>query len=329
MQRNSPSDLSALICKPRAFEPEWSPPSLAFLAVFEFKDEKVKKRLCKFAGMYLIEKEYDVHAVFVENLDLENFRFDCQDLYLQIAWEESTNICQIWPSSQRVNFVDIRAGQMALAEWKIHPPIVELFEYGRTVVAEKTMEIEMETDSAIRINLKLERKWTSYVVQIFLVLSLISCSTLFSFMIDQQEDTPSRFSHATTMFLAAIAFQFVVSNMLPKLGYLTIADKFVLAWDFFIFFILLEIAILDSFPAREPYHVLFANFAIWLLINLVFIITTCFVSIPKERSKLKMDTDHHTFERKNRDIIVSSVNYEFRLKANEQTNLLGDLGRER
>ena len=71
------------------------------------------------------------------------------------------------------------------------------------------------------------------------------------------------------MFLTAIVLQFVVSNMLPKLGYLTIADKFVLSWDFFFIFFV-------------PWH------SFWYK-SLIFLNTICFVFIPVTISPPKVN----------------------------------------
>lgn len=54
------------------------------------------------------------------------------------------------------------------------------------------------------------------------------------------ENSPDRLTQSTTMFLTSIAYQFIVGNMLPKLNYRTIIDKYILGCNLFIVSIMLQ-----------------------------------------------------------------------------------------
>lgn len=86
--------------------------------------------------------------------------------------------------------------------------------------------------------------------QVFVVLGMISLCSLTSLMPDAASEIGTRLSTATTLFLTVIAFQFVVSSLLPKLPYLTITDYYVLFCLIFVSSILGEVGFITWFDSH-------------------------------------------------------------------------------
>jgi len=156
------------------------------------------------------------------------------------------------------------------------------------------------------VRLKVSRVWSPYVFQIFVVFALIWILSLVAFMSDPIDGTGSRIGQATTMVLTVVAFQFVISSLLPKLPYLTLADKYILVCTFFVSAILLQVGILswlishtgyckDDAPAnatcsirygvKEDNYVLLVNILIFILFHLLFFLYAKYVVFPREKMK--------------------------------------------
>ena len=202
---------------PGDFEPEWAPPQLSFPMLKESKgsDDVGALRLREVDCMVVYEQDTLVHAIFGEELELHSFPFDCQDLSIEIIWDIAATTCSIWPSQSEPHFVELEVSKMPISEWRIRPPIVE-FKHQPVKVIGKDMRATTEKRPVLHLRLKVERVWSAYVNQILVVLALITGSTLAAFVLPAH-DMGNRLGHVTTMFLTAIAFQFVVSTMLPKL----------------------------------------------------------------------------------------------------------------
>ena len=279
------------------FTPEWVPPQLDFPRAVDFKVLEVSKyQLRQFAGMMVVEFVTRVHAIFGEPLELHSFPFDCQDLSISILWKVDEAVCKVWPSPGAANFVVVEADKMALAEWVVHPPIAE-FSFQRVMGVSKQLRPVTERHPLLVLRLKVERVWTSYIYQIFLVMALICAAAGCAFTLPV-DDSGGRLGHVTTMFLTAIAFQFVVSSMLPKLNYLTIVDKYILGCNLFITAVLFQVSLISYLQAKSGFEIssevdaylLAANAAVFLLIHAALVIYVSFVAIRSEKLKLTKST---------------------------------------
>ena len=248
-----------------------------------------------FAGMMVIEQEVVVHAVFAERLELHAFPFDCQDLSIEVQWRMSEDEGKIWPMPAN-DFVEVEVNKMAISEWKLHPPVVEFSHVAKRTIDEN-LKLKSEEQPVLLIRLKVERIWISYIYQVFMVMSLICAATAGAFALPVEE-TGDRLAHVTTMFLTAVAFQFVVSTLLPKLNYLTVADKYILVCNFYITFVLLTVAGLAYAQSHHDLDtslfldsgLLIATACAWLFIHLGLFLYVRFETIPKEKKKLTMSS---------------------------------------
>lgn len=91
--------------------------------------------------------------------------------------------------------------------------------------------------SAVEITIHVSRDYGFYLWKIMLILTMICVVSWICFFLDNFGE---RINMSLTLFLSAIAFLYIVSDSLPKLGFLTTMDKMVLACFVNIFFTIIE-----------------------------------------------------------------------------------------
>jgi len=263
-------------------------------------------------NMYTILRETDIQGTFAEALELQSFPFDCQDLSMFMVWPEDKSHIRICPDWALSDFVQIKRQFMVLDDWELHPPVVEFTDQKNETVDDKSMGHKNELYPGLLIRLKVERVWRPYIFQIYLVMSVIWLCSLVAFMSDPINNSGDRISQATTMVLTVVAFQFLVSEMLPKLSYLTVTDVYMLGCTFFISSILIQVGLLTWVvshfytPCPETTNststctviydldtdnwVLGTNFFIYVVFHLVFVIYVYVFVLPSEKWKLNKCT---------------------------------------
>jgi len=88
----------------------------------------------------------------------------------------------------------------------------------------KDLQMVDEIHPVLLLRLKVSRIWLPYAYQIFLIMGLICACSLTSFSMEVG-DSGDRLAQATTMFLTAMAFQFVVSSMLVSTARATSKER--------------------------------------------------------------------------------------------------------
>jgi hypothetical protein len=155
-------------------------------------------------------------AKFKEYFPLQLFPFDHQELTLELGQEDS----RTWNKFDlTVCSVQFHSKALELPEWKMFEPMIK-----RNPIAHK----------ATTVTLQVKRKPTYFVnniVAIMMMLSLL-CLVVFAIPADELND---RVEVILTLFLTAVAFKLVISDSIPKVGYSTLIDNFVLGNMIFLF----------------------------------------------------------------------------------------------
>ena len=81
-------------------------------------------------------------------------------------------------------------------------------------------------------------------------------------------ELPDRTGTSVTLFLAAVAFNFVIGSSLPKISYNTRLDEYLLVSYLLITLSVLENVLAYQFYARIPNHQLALNFDKWSAVGL-------------------------------------------------------------
>jgi hypothetical protein len=171
--------------------------------------------------------EYDKGAGFVTvtyyysttvgvELQLGRFPFDRQLLHLRLQHrndEVSTNACFLPLKMDGYGSWCSLLGALS-SEWVLRKPFLRA--------------IEDKDANNVHYFIPVERKPSYFVTKIAVPIFFIVLSLSPAWAVDAAE-FGTRLSVASTMLLTAVAFQYIVSAFLPKTGYMTLMDKYVLA----------------------------------------------------------------------------------------------------
>ena len=89
------------------------------------------------------------------------------------------------------------------------------------------------------VKIQVKRKWKGIVYRLVAWLCILGIMSWSTFAV-HPEDIGDRLSYAITMALTIVAFQFIISNQLPQVNYLTMLDKYNLFTFVFVLFVTIE-----------------------------------------------------------------------------------------
>lgn len=159
-------------------------------------------------------------AFFKENLELQHFPVDVQDLTISISTERSIHEIEIIEDQSSLSSVNTQAFLDA-SEWN-------LYNHTESYRDKTTVEYARSTVHPIlHIQCRVARKIGYFVWNIIFIVFLIIGLTFASYSIEV--NSPDRLMCNVTLFLTAVAFKLVVKQSLPTISYLTYLDLYVLA----------------------------------------------------------------------------------------------------
>jgi len=165
-------------------------------------------------------------------MELHNFPFDRQCLDMRVALEtERYKALKDLPK-----WVDPSTGQIPLGRDDL--PLEVLYECRLSEKCEREYNLycpilDFDSDpQTIMFRNRVERKIRFYYFQVLIPVFLIVTSAFVCFSFDPQEHE-ARLAITVTIFLIIIAYQYVVTSMLPKSSYTTYLDKYVILSFFY------------------------------------------------------------------------------------------------
>uniref|UniRef100_K1Q655 Gamma-aminobutyric acid receptor subunit gamma-2 n=1 Tax=Magallana gigas TaxID=29159 RepID=K1Q655_MAGGI len=159
-------------------------------------------------------------AFFKENLELQHFPVDVQDLTISISTEKSIHEIEIIEDQSSLSSVNTQAFLDA-SEWN-------LYNHTESYRDKTTVEYARSTvHSILHIQCRVARKIGYFVWNIIFIVFLIIGLTFASYSIEV--DNGDRLAVNITLFLTAVTFKLVVKQSLPTISYLTYLDLYVLA----------------------------------------------------------------------------------------------------
>jgi len=159
---------------------------------------------------------------FTSPLDLEDFPFDTQVLEASVVMRGTA------PEELRFSVDDDtgRAERLSIADWKPGDTTVD---YSPLVVGQAGREV-----AQVNFKISAARNRAYYIQKIFLPLFLIVMMSWAVFWIDPGI-MPAQIGISTSAVLTLIAFLFSLGQLLPRLSYLTRADRFVMGATILVF----------------------------------------------------------------------------------------------
>ncbi len=156
-------------------------------------------------------------GTFASPLDLRRFPKDSQTIQIQLVSYGTNAEEVVLTESPEASFA--QAPDLSIPDWKTGPVRLEADEFepvpGRPAL------------SRITVKMDVERFVGYYVVQMLVPLILIVAMSGVSFWVNPQV-IQTRVSTCVTTVLTLIAYRFMISALMPRLSYLTLADYLLL-----------------------------------------------------------------------------------------------------
>ncbi|GAB1602453.1 cys-loop ligand-gated ion channel-like isoform X4, partial [Argonauta hians] len=169
---------------------------------------------------YIVEKRV-IKGTFMENLELNDFPFDVQDLTVTVASELPSYEVELIEDVDEHHVVN-RQSFVDEQEWHL---------YMHTETEKKELAIDQADAtvrrSALSVKCRAARRPGYFVWNIFMVTFLI-CSLAFTTFSVDKKYPQNRLQLSFTLVLTAVAFKSVVNQSLPRISYLTYMDKYLL-----------------------------------------------------------------------------------------------------
>jgi hypothetical protein len=149
--------------------------------------------------------------------DLRQFPFDEQTFEIQIeSFTYNSEMIELFTNDNQIRY----APGLYLPEWRIT---------GIDSRVENTLNVrDLVPFSRVVIGLHVARQWGFYVYKLWVPLFLIVVLSWSVFWM-QGESLANRIRMSATAFLTVVAYQFAISGSLPKVAYLTLMDRLMVA----------------------------------------------------------------------------------------------------
>jgi len=140
---------------------------------------------------------------------LHDFPFDAQDLFISIRQDDGRS----WDKyNLTMAIVQFHKEALEMAEWELFEPQVSRGSPGH---------------KEAQVFLRVQRQPGFFVVNVCLVVGALCATGLIVFSLGT-DDLNDRINVILTLLLTAVAFKFVIADAIPKVGYSTLIDEFVL-----------------------------------------------------------------------------------------------------
>lgn len=158
--------------------------------------------------------------------------------------------------------------------------------------AESGAIVDDDRIGTLRINVAVvvQRHYAVHMYRVVLVMSCLSLMAITALCRDENVTCMDRLGMLMTLLLATCTYSLVVGASLPRLGYLTLLDKYVLAVFAYIGVLTSEVAILEWITVTEELEglVTYGNIGLWTVGHLICFLVVWFSVLPKEAAKAKV-----------------------------------------
>jgi hypothetical protein len=176
-------------------------------------------------------------GIFTSRLDLRDFPMDKQMLAIRVVLGRT----QAGDLTFRQDKVTGAAEEFSIADWTVIGGSVEYEPFRLPTTGQELPQVTY--------NVEVQRNRAYYAQKVFLPLILIVCMSWAVFWIDPKL-VPPQIGISTSAVLTLIAFLFSLAYTLPRLSYLTRADRFVMGATVLVFFAFGEALISTGLAGR-------------------------------------------------------------------------------
>uniref|UniRef100_K1QX27 Cys-loop ligand-gated ionic channel n=1 Tax=Magallana gigas TaxID=29159 RepID=K1QX27_MAGGI len=204
------------------FNKFWNPKLYIENSLGDPKEQIRYRLLYNDKGEAFITEKRVIKGTFMENLELDDFPFDVQDLTITVASELPSYEVELIEDLDDHHVVN-KQSFVDEQEWHL---------YMHTECSRRDLVIDQADNSvrrsALSVKCRAARRPGYFVWNIFLVTFLI-CTLAFATFSVEKKLPQNRLQLSFTLVLTAVAFKSVVNSSLPRISYLTYMDKYLLA----------------------------------------------------------------------------------------------------
>eukprot|EP00484_Ammonia_sp_Unknown_P001540 CAMPEP_0197021750 /NCGR_PEP_ID=MMETSP1384-20130603/2685_1 /TAXON_ID=29189 /ORGANISM="Ammonia sp." /LENGTH=538 /DNA_ID=CAMNT_0042449655 /DNA_START=39 /DNA_END=1655 /DNA_ORIENTATION=+ len=228
---------------------------------------------------------YEADVTFAEELELEAFPFDCQDLSLYMKVEkDSLDSCDIVPFPREGDFCLLDPQFSVLSEWYLENLVTE---FGYT---DPLKSKSLRCYSLVSIRIKASRRWRAHVGMIIVTFCMFSLGLGTFAQSVSPEYLGDRLGFCVTFLLADVATLQLMFVNLPNIPYWTILDFYIYSSFLYLFSITIWSCLAGAnWPEEEEvdYIAFWVFLAIYVILHITYISFSIYYRI-REKSKLNM-----------------------------------------
>ena len=170
-----------------------------------------------------VEYAQRFQGIFTSRMDLRDFPMDRQTLAIRIVLGRTRAADLTFVQHE----VTGGSGEFSIADWTVADGAVDYEPFRLPTTGEELPQVAYQVE--------VQRNRAYYAQKVFLPLILIVCMSWAVFWIDPKL-VPPQIGISTSAVLTLIAFLFSLAYTLPRLSYLTRADRFVMGATVLVFF---------------------------------------------------------------------------------------------
>ncbi|KAK2151359.1 hypothetical protein LSH36_366g04034 [Paralvinella palmiformis] len=246
-------------------------------------------------GEAFVMERRRVRGVFMENLELNDFPLDVQDLTVTITTERPDSEIDIIPDENEMSGINVQTF-VDQQEWRLHQHIE---------VSKRVMTQEYSSSArchpALSVTCRAARRPGYFYWNVFLVMFFISALSFATFAVSP-ELPQNRLQLSFTLLLTSVTFKFVINQSLPKISYLTYMDKYVLLSLVMLCVVCVWHAVVtvfcrygSTFLQKLERDVFIAFVMIYIICHIVFIFWLYFDACKRRRVMKHKDREYMEF----------------------------------
>lgn len=218
---------------------EWTPELYIENAISESKHETFRK-IVEQGSEFVVFEVQRVKGIFWENLELENFPLDIQNLSIMLLSKKSEKKINLILMQDEISKIKI-SNNLDKSNWHLHDIVKANLEK-----VNREYSFGKKTYPGVQITCQAFRSPGYFYWNAILPIVLISFASLGPFVIDFKSAS-SRLPSTATMLLSSVSYKALISRLLPTVSYLTSLDKYSLTAITLISFMFIYHSILAAF----------------------------------------------------------------------------------
>jgi len=295
-------DPSLKMCDIEGFasEKHWNPRVFIQNSVGDLKENVWYKVELDAHGVPTVFEMRRIKGVFLENLELDDFPVDVQDLSITVATERTIDEVDFIDDLTALSSINTQTF-IDMQEWSLH----EHVETTRKVTTQGlgiTMDEKDQDYSSSRykhptftVTCRAARRPGYFYWNVFFLMFFITLMAFATYSVHPSLPQ-NRLQLSFTLLLTAVTFKWVVNRCLPTISYLTSLDKYVLGSMVMLCLVCAWHALVSALPASQRKYwdnvALVAAVLLYLFFHGVFILWMYLFASSRRRIMAKKDREY-------------------------------------